>query len=235
MNIAETIQKTALFHGMEPETVNELAGHCHQKKHSKGHQLFEEGDKADSFFVILRGWVKLFRVSRDGDEAIIHVFGPGESFAEAAVFRDQKSYPVNAQAVTDVELVEIPHSFFMHKIEEDSRFALRILASISSRQHYLVGQLEQVTTRTAPQRIGAFLLRFCRKKDAHNGMMSVDLPYDKSLISTRLNIKPETFSRALAKLEPYGVESEKRCITIHDPETLAEFCDVSLQEIPCQS
>ncbi len=235
MNIAETIQKTSLFHSVEPEVSEELAGHCHQKTYSKGQQLFEAGDKADSFFVILKGWVKLFRVSRDGDETIIHVFGPGESFAEAAVFRDQRSYPVNAQAVTDVELAEIPHSFFIHKIEEDSRFALRILASISSHQHYLVGQLEQVTTRTAPQRIGAFLLRFCRKKDEQGGIMSVDLPYDKSLISTRLNIKPETFSRALAKLEPYGVEAEKRCVTIHDPEALAEFCDVPLQETsPCQ-
>ncbi len=233
MNIAETIQKTPLFHGMETELINELTKHCHQKKYSKGQHLFEAGDQAEAFFVILSGWVKLFRVSRDGEEAVIHVFGPGESFAEAAVFRDQRSYPVNAQAISNVELVKIPRSFFIQKIEDDSQFALCILASISSRQHYLVGQLEQITTRTAPQRIGAFLLRFCKKENIEGEPMTVDLPYDKSLISTRLNIKPETFSRALSKLEPYGVESKKRSIIIHKPEALAEFCDVEIKSTPC--
>lgn len=233
MNIAETIQKTAIFQSIAPKVAIDLANHCHQKPHTKGQQLFEAGDKASSFFIILSGWVKLFRISREGEETIIHVFGPGESFAEAAVFREQGTYPVNAQAVSDVEIIEIPRSFFIHKIEEDSQFALHILASISSRQHYLVGQLEQITTRTAPQRIGTFLLRFCQKKDVQNGAIVVDLPYDKSLISTRLNIKPETFSRALAKLKPYGVSSDGRRIIINDAQKLDTFCDVSLQETPC--
>ncbi len=228
MNIAQTIQKTPLFKSMDEKIVEELAGHCHQKTHKKGRHLFEAGDQADSFFVIMTGWVKIFRVSREGEEAVINVFGPGESFAEAAVFRDQRSYPVNAQAATDVVLVEVPRSFFIQKIEEDSSFALRILASISSHQHYLVGQIEQVTTRTAPQRIGAFLLQFCHSTDTEDGALVIDLPYDKSLISNRLNIKPETFSRALIKLEPYGVETQGRNLLLHDAKNLAEFCDVNL-------
>lgn len=233
MNTAQIIQKTSLFQGIAPDTVEEMSRHYHKKAFTKGQSLFSAGDKAEAFFIILEGWVKLFRVSREGEEVIIHIFGPGESFAEAAVFRDQKTYPVNAQAVADVQIIEIPRSFFIKKIEEDSSFALKILASISSRQHYLVQQLEQVTTRTAPQRIGAFLLQFCRKKDAKDGGWIVELPYDKSLISTRLNIKPETFSRALAKLEPYGMETKGRTLLIHDSQKLAKFCDVQFQDTPC--
>ena len=123
--------------------------------------------------------------------------------------------------------------FFVQKIEEDSRFALRMLGAIAARQHYLVQQIEQVTTRTAPQRIGAFLIRFCKKNKQAEGEWVVHLPYDKSVISTRMNIKPETFSRALAKLEPYGVHIEKKNILITDMEALAEFCDISPNEIPC--
>ena len=233
MNIASTIQKTALFQGVQFDTIEELLKHCHQKTYSKGQELFEAGDKADSFFIILSGWIKLFRISRNGEELIIHIFGPGESFAEAAVFGDKKTYPVNAQAITNVELVKIPRSFFIQKIESDSQFALKILASVSSHQHYLISQLEQVTTRTAPQRIGAFLLRFCQKNKDEDGLITVDLPYDKSLISTRLNIKPETFSRALNKLEPYGVELKERQIILHDSEKLAEFCDISFKNASC--
>ncbi len=233
MNLASTIQRTAFFQSVDPQTIEHLAKQCHQKTFAKGRDLFAMGDQASAFFIILDGWVKLYRVSREGEETIIHVFGPGESFAEAAVFNDSKTYPVNAQAVEDVSVIEIPRSFFIKKIEENSQFALRMLGAIAARQHYLVQQLEQVTTRTAPQRIGAFLIRFCKKEKQGSAGWTVDLPYDKSIISTRLSIKPETFSRALAKLEPHGVAVKGRSIWIADMKKLAEYCDLSLQETPC--
>lgn len=233
MNLMQTIKKTSLFRNIDADTLEQLATQCHQKTYAKGRDLFAMGDPADAFFIILQGWVKLYRPSRDGDEVIIHVFGPGETFAEAAVFNNSKIYPVNAQAVEDVTVIQVPRSFFIQKIEEDSRFALRMLGAIAARQHYLVQQLEQVTTRTASQRIGAFLIRFCRKEKQGKDEWLVDLPYDKSVISTRLNIKPETFSRALAKLTPYGVTIKGRRLVITDMDKLAEFCDVSSQETPC--
>ncbi len=233
MTIAHTIQKIALFQGIDPKTIEKMAAHCHQKTFAKGKELFAAGDQADAFFVIIEGWVKLFRISKEGEEAVIHVFGPGESFAEAAVFNERRMYPVNAQAVEKVTLIGIPRSFLIHKIEEDSQFALKMLASIASRQHYLVQQLEQISTRTAPQRMGAFLLQFCKKQTGKDGIMSVELPYDKSLISTRLNIKPETFSRALGKLEPHGIEHKGHSIIINDMYKLADFCDISFKDTPC--
>lgn len=232
MNLIQAIKKTSLFQGVDAGSLEQLAAQCHQKTYAKGCDLFAMGDQAEAFFIILQGWVKLYRPSRDGNEVIIHVFGPGEVFAEAAVFNDSRAYPVNAQAIEDVIVIEVPRSFFVQKIEQDSRFALRMLGAIAARQHYLVQQLEQVTTRTAPQRIGAFLIRFCRK-EKHGAEWLVDLPYDKSVISTRLNIKPETFSRALAKLEPYGVTTDGRTILITDMAQLSEFCDLSPQEMPC--
>lgn len=232
MKTAQIIKKSTLFHSVDMQTIEDFVPQCHQKTYAKGRDIFSIGDRADSFFVILSGWVKLYRVSREGEEVVIHVFGPGESFAEAAVFNDSQTYPVNAQAVNDLTIVEIPRSFFIRKIENDTNFALRMLGAIAARQHYLVQQLEQVTTRTAPQRIGAFLLRFCSKRSTE-GSWIVDLPYDKSLISTRMNIKPETFSRALAKLEPYGVSVQKKKIIIADLEQLADYCDIVLDNTPC--
>lgn len=232
MDLVKTLKKTSLFQGVDMDSLTQLASQCHQKTYAKGRDLFAMGDQADGFFIILQGWVKLYRPARDGDEVIIHIFGPGEVFAEAAVFNDSRTYPVNAQAIEDVSVIEVSRSSLVHKIEEDSRFALRMLGAIAARQHYLVQQLEQVATRTAPQRIGAFLVRFCRK-EKHGATWLVDLPYDKSIISTRLNIKPETFSRALAKLEPYGVVSDGRSIVITDMLLLSEYCDLSPQETPC--
>jgi CRP-like cAMP-binding protein len=231
-DIAQAIKRAALFRGIDQPLLDQLSAQCHRKSCPKGRDLFLMGDKAEAFFLILNGWVKLYRPAKSGEEAIINIFGPGEVFAEAAVFNERASYPVNAQAVEHVEIVEIPRAFFVQKIQEDSRFALNMLGAIASRQHYLVQQIEQVASRTAPQRIGAFLIRFCRKEKNAEGTWRVELPYDKSVISTRLNIKPETFSRALAKLKPYGVTAKGPVIMIEDMARLADFCDLPPQELP---
>ncbi len=232
MSFVPALKKSALFQSIDTPALEQLAAHCHQKTYTKGRDLFAMGDVAHVFYIILQGWVKLYRPSREGEEVIIHVFGPGETFAEAAVFNDRRTYPVNAQAIEDITVLEIPRQAFVQKIEEDSSFALRMLGAIASRQHYLVQQLEQVTTRTAPQRIGAFLIRFCRKEKHGAAGWSVDLPYDKAIISNRLNIKPETFSRALAKLSPHGIRMTGRSIVIEDMMKLADFCDIPFQDIP---
>lgn len=230
--VLETITKATLFQGVDPVALTEIAARCHVRKVKKDAGLFSMGDPASAFFIIVRGWVKLYRISREGEETIVHIFGPGESFAEAAVFNNRCRYPVDAQALEETEVITVPRSILIQKIESNSGFALHLLGAIASRQHYLVQQLEQVTSRSAPQRIGAFLLRFCHPQPSHGAAaLVVDLPYDKSVIAARLNIKPETFSRAMAKLKPYGVTSQHRQVVITTPQKLADFCDINLMHI----
>lgn len=234
VKIQEILQKTPLFQNLPPAEVQDIARHSHAYPFQKGSELFSTGDPAKGFFVILSGWVKLYRMSRDGAETIIHVFGPGESFAEAAVFNERPTYPVSAQAVDEGDILEIPRAYFIRKIEEDSRFSLHMLAAIAARQHYLVQQLEQISSRAASQRVGTFLLRFCKPLEHQGkGALTVDLPYDKSIISKRLNIKAETFSRALGQLRPYGVQVHGRRIVIEKPQELADFCDFDGRNKPC--
>ena len=226
MSNIHLIKKTPLFQNADEETLKRLASFAHKKKYEKGRRVFSMGDEASNLFMVFSGWIKLYRISRDGSETIIHVFGPGETFAEAAVFSDHKKYQVHAQAIEEALLLEIPYQFFMQEIEKDFRFALRMFSSMSIRHHFLVQQLEQISTRTAPQRIGAFLLRFSHKSDEKSDIWSVDLPYDKIVVSQRLNIRPETFSRAVSKLKPYGVRIDKKGnITLTNREQLVKFCD----------
>lgn len=231
MEITQRLKKTALFNGLSDDILHYFADNSRQVEYNKGQDVFSMGDPADVFFFIIKGWIKLYRITREGEEAIINVFAPGETFAEAAVFGPMQSYPVNGQAVEPTVLLEIPRRLFIDKIKEDSNFALQILGSISARQHYLIQQIEQISVKSAPQRIGTFLLR----QSPPNGQshLEIELPYDKSLIARRLNIQPETFSRALVKLNPYGVTMKGRHVIIEDAETLREFCDIEDRDQPC--
>lgn len=231
MNTANALKKTPLFSGMSDETLAQFTAKSPVRHYAKGEELFAMGDPASAFYFIIEGWIKLYRMTREGEESIINVFAPGETFAEAAVFGPMQRYPVNAQAVEDTALLEIPRSLFVEMIRADSDFALSILGAISAKQRYLIQQIEQLTVREAPQRIGTFLLRLCPPEKTKG--IEVALPYDKSLIARRLNIQPETFSRAFKKLEPHGVTLKGRIAAIEDIERLAAFCDVEDRDKPC--
>lgn len=227
----DTLKRSPLFSGMGKDSIDFFAENSHRKSYEKGEEIFAMGDPAEGFFLILEGWVKLYRINREGEEAIINIFGPGETFAEAAVFGPMQRYPVNAQTVEKTTLLEIPRALFVDKIRENTDFALMMLGSISARQRFLIQQIEQITVKTAPQRIGTFLLRLCLPGQTRN--VEVGLPYDKSLIARRLNIEPETFSRALKKLEPHGVGIKGRIVTIDDFDALAVYCDFEDRNSPC--
>ena len=72
------------------------------------------------------------------------------------------------------------------------------------------------------QRVADFLLKLCPAED---GPAEVALPYDKSLIASRLGMKPESFSRSLARMRDLGVRSERSHVSISDAAALADYCE----------
>lgn len=225
----DILRKSALFAAMEPEVLTDFVVASHLMPYKKGQDVFALGDKATTLFIVVEGWVKLYRMNSEGEEIVITIAGPGETFAEAAVFSQLQRYPVAAQACEDTVLMLVPREIFVRKIQEDSEFSLRLLGAVSSRQRYLVQQIEQISMRTPPQRVGTFLLHLCLPQT--HGSANVRIPYEKYLLAHRLNIKPETFSRALRKLESVGVVAQGHQIEIASLQALRTFCEIN-EDVP---
>lgn len=163
--------------------------------------------------------MKVFRSSPDGHETVVHVFRSGEVFGEAVIFMGGR-YPVSAQAATACRLLRISGSRLRDHIRETPQLALSMLASASQHLKVLVAQLEQMKRLTAPQRLADFLLTLCGSED---GPCSIQLPYEKALIANRLGMKPESLSRALARLKPLGVNVQRDDVIISNPIALRQF------------
>ncbi len=224
-SMVASLARNPLFSSFPVGVLEDIITESYLVHGTRGQELFAAGDAAQVFFFVISGWVKLYRINREGEEAVIHVIAAGETFAEAAVFGSLQKYPVNAQYVEDSALLAMPRAAFINKIATSPELALYILGAISARQRYLIQQIEQLTVKNAPQRIGIFLLKLCLHTESSHELI-VELPYDKMLISRRLNIQPETFSRALKKLDIHGVHADGHKIFIRDVESLARFCEV---------
>ena len=58
--------------------------------------LFEKGSPAEHFYLLRSGQVKLYCLSADGDEKVIEIINPSQTFAEAILFMPKHIYPVCA-------------------------------------------------------------------------------------------------------------------------------------------
>ena len=182
--------------------------------------LFLQDDAADHFYVVIDGWIKLYRQTKDGDEAVIEVITHGQSFAEAAIFEKQ-NYPVSAECVTDAVLIAIKGDTFIDRIERQPKFAMQMLSSMSRRLRTHIDLIERLVVKSTSERLGDFLLSLSR---ADSDPEIIHLPYDKTLVAARLGMKPETLSRSLAKLRSVGVETHGHEVVIKNHQALRDFC-----------
>lgn len=205
-----------LFSGMAPDDLRTLLATSSIRRYPDNTTLFMEGEPADRFYVVMDGWVKLFRLSENGNEVVISVSSPGESFAEAAIF-DSNIFPVCASAITDVRLLVVGAESLLRQLRENNQLAFNMMGSMSRQMRRNVTKLHQMCSMSSTERLADFLLGLT---NSHNGTATITLPLDKSLIAARLGMQPETFSRALAKLKNVGVKSAGHDVVIQDLDAL---------------
>ena len=213
-----------LFQEMSAAELTRLAEGCSLSRLLRGDMLFRVGEPCDAFHVTVTGQVKLFALSPNGQEKVIEICAPGQSFAEALMFTG-RPYIINAQALTDALVLSIGKAAVLGEIARDTRFALRMLAGISRRLHGLVHDVQAYALQSGMQRVIGYLLRdLADENDPGQGSITVSLPVSKATIASRLSLTPEYFSRVLHELEAEGlVRIDKRDVHILDPRRLAQY------------
>ncbi len=219
--IAEIARSSLLLATAPPALVDTLLSHAHVTQHARGETLFLQDDPADTIFIVADGWVKLYRIAANGAEAVVGTFTKGHSFGEAVALRSD-TYPVSAEAVSECELVRIDASIMLHSLQENPKVAIAMLTATYVHLNSLVAQVEQLKSRTGPQRVAEFLLDLAA---CETGNCEVHLPYDKVLIAGRLGMKPESLSRAFAKLKDQGVTVRQNAADIADIEVLRAYAE----------
>ncbi len=219
----EIVRKAAIFDGLPGEALDKLIRDAHVVTYQRGKLLFLRGEPAKRFYLLLDGWVKVFRDTPEGEQTVIAILRSGETVAEAAIFLG-KDFPASAEVVSDVRMLEMPAEPFLSLLREDGDLGIKMLGALSMRLRGLILHIEQIQARSTPQRLVSFLLELVNGKE---GPEVIHLPYDKSLIAARLGMKPESLSRALAKLRDIGVTTKGHEIFLRDIGELKEFSEGS--------
>lgn len=218
-NITRVISATLLFDGLPQHQLTEIANICVAKKYDRDQSIFFEGDEADGFYLTVAGKVKIFKMSLEGKEQILHIFGPGEPFGEVPVFHGDP-FPANAVTLSKAELLFFPKRQFTELVTATPSLALNMLAMLSLRLRRFATQIEHLSLKEVPGRLASYLL-YLAEEQGQSRMVTLDIP--KGQLASLLGTSPETLSRIFNKMTDEGlIRVEGKKIYIQNIDQLRE-------------
>jgi CRP/FNR family transcriptional regulator len=220
----DLLRRCPLFAGLKEEDLKRIRAIASLKKVEKKEILFSDGEEARGFYVILSGKVKLYKVSPEGKEQILHIVSAPDAFAEAALFLEG-SYPAFAEALTDCQLLFFPKRDFIQLIEKNPQLSINMIVTLS---HYLkrfASLIEELSLKEVSSRVAKYLMDLSLKLSKEGkSPKEVELDLSKTQLALKLGTISETLSRTLAKMKAKGIiDVKKNKILILNREALEEL------------
>jgi len=220
--VLQIISQTPIFQNLPEEDLKKIRRIANDKFFSKGQTVFSEGDDGNGFYVVAAGKVKIYKVSLEGKEQILHIYGPGNPFGEVPVFSG-KQFPANAQTLIKSHLLFFPRTAFIELIAKNPSLCLNMLAVLSMRLRQFTLQVENLSLKEVPGRLASYLRYLSQEQDETT---VVSLPISKGQLASLLGTIPETLSRILTKMSNNGlIEVSGGKITLLDGAGLEDLAE----------
>ena len=184
------------FRGLSEDQIKQIGRIAAEKKYSKSQIIFSEGDDGNGFYIIAKGRVKVFKVSPEGKEHILHIVGPGETFGQVAVYAG-RSFPASSEAITKSHLLFIPRAAFAKLIAHNPSLAMSMLAVLSVRLREFTIQIENLSLKEVPGRLASYIIYLADEQETGD---HVSLQISKGQLASLLGTIPETLSRIFTKM-----------------------------------
>jgi CRP/FNR family transcriptional regulator, dissimilatory nitrate respiration regulator len=216
------ISESMLFAGLPDEHIEALLSIARIRNFEKNQLIFSEGDQGSGFYINVDGMVKIFKLSPDGKEHILHIFGPGEPYGEVPVFSG-KTYPANAESITDSRSLFFPRNAIVNLLAKNPAIALNMLAVLSLRLRQFTVAVENLSLKEVPGRLAAHLVMLSLEQETTEAVV-LNIP--KTLLASLLGTIPETLSRILGRLEAENlIAVQGRTIRLLDLEGLQQLAE----------
>ena len=202
-NVVEILQSCPLFADVGPTGFQRLAVLARLQQFEKGQTIFREGDACPGVFVVGSGMVRVFKTGPGGREHVLHIVGPGNTFAELAAIGGF-NVPANAEAVADTVCALLPQAPFRRALDEDHDLCREMLTGLTVWFRHFIGLIEDIVLRDAAGRLARYLL----KNEPESGA-AIELPSLKRHVASHLNLTSEAFSRTLRRLVDAGLIREE--------------------------
>lgn len=210
---ADAIRSLELFSRLDEAQIRLLAEAASVEEIPKGGLYFSDQAASTGFHMLLSGRVKLYKVSEDGKEQTIFLFGPGEPFCLCSVFSDGK-LPGNLAALEPSKVLVVDPEHFKDLAARDPSLLLMVLRVMSLRLKNAMDLIDSLSLKQVPSRLAAYFLTH-----ALDGVVTLGITHRE--FAKIVGVTPEALSRALKKMvEANLVSLEGEIIRLTDENEL---------------
>lgn len=206
MNIQEFLARQFLFESLAEDQIELIAQSTIIKEIKKGELLFSELQPATAFFIVVSGSVKIYKLSSEGNEQILHIQKPADLIAEAIIF-DFDTYPAFCEALEDTVLIRLSKVDFLNILRHFPEITFKIMSAYSRRLRHLVATIEDLSLHDIKSRLANYLFH---NYVVRNKRCIVRLSLTKKDLASILGTIPETLSRTLNYLKKEKLIAEEK-------------------------
>lgn len=210
------VRKIPMFAKVTEDQLSGLVAGGSLQRYPRGTLLFNEGEQADFLMVLLEGGVELFARDQDGNEAVVDILFPVDSFILAAALTGAP-YLMSARTLVPSRIFLLETGAFRRAVAADPDLSTPVMAELAQHFRRLVRQIKDLKLRTGVQRLGCYVLALAGEAD------EVTLPFDKRTLASRLGMTAENLSRAFSALRDHGLAVQGGRLIIQDRDQLVAF------------
>jgi CRP/FNR family cyclic AMP-dependent transcriptional regulator len=220
------LREIPLFNGLGEEDLATLVDDFHLKEYTKGEIIFRQGDTSRELYIVVKGKVRIFKISPSGDETSIQIFSSHDIIGEFATI-DGQPRSATAKAIDRCMLLAMAGERFLQHMREIPDLALGMTRLLAAKVRWTAAYAETVAQYDCAGRLLHILLLYNEQfgEEVEAGKCYVlDLALNQADLASLVGARREWVNRILGDWRKRGlIEYEAGKIFILDlPQVEAE-------------
>jgi CRP-like cAMP-binding protein len=222
------IQSLPVFSAMGEAEFDDVIAHASALRIPMNAAVFEQGQTATAFYVLLHGRLKVVQVTHDGQQVVIRFVNPGDVYGIAKALR-REDYPATASALVDSVTLAWPADIWDDFMARHPAFATNVMQMMGQRLQEAHARVKEMSTEEVARRIAHAILRLVDQsgRQIEDGIL-VDFPITHQDIAQVSGTTLHSVSRVLSARESAGlVTVARRKIVVRDLKGLARVAEAT--------
>lgn len=214
-DIGQALARTAIFSGVDDETISALAVHATRRAWTSGAVLFQRGDSGDYMLVLMSGRVRLSVSTPMGKELVLRHIGPGEVLGEFSLI-DGEARSADAMVVEPCLAVVLHRDRFLQVADLYPQLGLALARHLCRQLRSTNYQMESIALYDLRSRLARFLL-FALRDEARTGRARLRMELNQSELALLLGASRPRINQVLQSMLAEG---------LLEREGQVFFCDI---------
>ena len=210
------------------KNLSDFFGDYKVQKYKKGELIYQPGDKINEIGFVKSGYVRLYSLSKEGQEFTINIFKPVFYLSLIYALGNHGDNPYYFEAITPVELYKAPKDEVLEHIKQNPELMFDLMTDILDGFRETLSNSQYLAYGNAYSRIASIILSLANNYGTKDGnKVRLNFSTTHRVIASLTGTARETATIQILKLKEKGIiESRGSHIVIEDMERLKQETEV---------